>query len=168
MTIRPYRSYLTEMTDDELLLADALALVGWFWRDAFRQKEYAFHLNLPYSHRIADHCLEGVLTNLCNRGWFALVEGDERRKEQRYRLTPKGGALWEIERKPIWPLYCVAGLSEGDDGKAFCCVTSYDKDVGEQYVKYAKATDELGNYFHPLFGHQSLWVNDTEIGRAHV
>ena len=162
MTDRPFRSNRTTLTGDELLLADALAVLGPLWPDFLRQEDYAIHINLPYTHGIADARLGHVLDQMRERDRFALVD-DEDESEQRLALTPEGGALWETERIPVWPMYCAVLFGE-ENGKAVCSVTVYDKKVGEQFIRVA---NDLGYELHLLPEHRTVWEILEQPGIRH-
>lgn len=149
----------TDVTDDELLLMDFLAVLGPAPLGMLRRDDYVMHMNLETTHDISDSGLSLVLDQMKTKGWVTLESEDEPGKD-RYALTPKGGLLWETERRPIWTRYSTALLGE-TAGRNYCRVTAYDRQTGEQFIRTA---DALGYSFHLLPDHQTRWEQISEPG----
>jgi len=108
------RRYMTELNDDELALFDAM----WdgdcaLWM--LQQDNYQEITDLPYSHQLSDSELREVLNSLKDRDLVrAYLYVYANTKDKRYYgLTEKGGAYWELERKPDWDSFCYSGEHDG-------------------------------------------------------
>jgi len=101
------RRHMTDLTDDEVALFDAM----WdgdcaFWM--LQRAHYQAVTDLPYTHGLDDLALIETLKRLTERGLvrsylYVYAETDDRRY---FGLTPEGGAFWELERKPDWDTFC--------------------------------------------------------------
>jgi hypothetical protein len=99
----PPRTSLTPLTDDVLLLFDAL-FDHVDVLDALRRDAYAACQNLPYTHGLDDAALDRTVEDLVRGG--LLARRTERRGRTWYGLTEAGGQLWEAERTPRWERFC--------------------------------------------------------------
>lgn len=110
------RTYATSLTDDELILFDVM-----FWRDVafshLRLENFGGVFNYPdeHSHNYPAEKLWRVLDTLIARGLLHatgrhLPFGDR----TYYGLTPAGGRLWELERRPDWMRYVELGFAPTD------------------------------------------------------
>jgi len=135
----PPRTGSTRLTDDELFLFDALFDV-WLPLAALRKEEFAA-LNLPYAHRLEAPALEATVRGLGASGWLRM-----RRRARRpdlgpsIALTPAGGALWEVERRPDWDRFCIDFSGpEGSRGRWVLRIRSPLASVAEQFLDGATA-----------------------------
>ncbi|MBN9517581.1 hypothetical protein J0H58_03530 [bacterium] len=102
MRERPYRTGATQLSDDQLILLDALFDLG-AGVDLLRRGVFEVQWNFGYGHTLDDAALARNLLWLCGHGVLA-AEGDGGRAC--YRMTPGGGELWSQERCPVWDRYC--------------------------------------------------------------
>ncbi|MEO1286525.1 MAG: hypothetical protein AAFV93_02065 [Chloroflexota bacterium] len=108
------RRHMTELSDDEVMLLDAL----WdgdcaLWM--LQQAHYQATTDLPYCHRYTDEQLLEALSSLTERGLlraylYVYAETDDKRY---YGLSQEGGAYWELERKPDWDAYVYSDERDG-------------------------------------------------------
>ena len=102
-----HRTGRTRLTDDELMLFDALFSM-WVAPDSLRRQHFREFHNLPYEHGLDDTALGQTLSRLRAAG---LVRRKRTRVAATGRvliwlgLTTKGGALWTRERRPDWSRY---------------------------------------------------------------
>ena len=103
-----HRTGRTRLTDDELMLFDALFSVC-VAPDSLRRQDFREFHNLPYEHGLDDTALEQTLSRLRAA---RLVRRKRTHVPATGRvliwlgLTAKGGALWTRERRPEWARYC--------------------------------------------------------------
>lgn len=107
------RTHKTPLTDDELILFDALWDNDCAWW-MLRQNHFADFM-LPYTHNLSNSSLENTLQNLTKRDLlreylFVYAENDDKRY---YGLSFQGGALWEQERHPLWEKYVSFYVHDG-------------------------------------------------------
>jgi len=122
----PRRTGATDLTDDELLLFDALFSCPWPMF-ALRRLEYGFHLNVGYSHNLDDDGLLAGIEALVERGLMATDFRDpcEGRNLRYCALTAAGGEQWECERRPDWSKFCSDSYPEGHvEIDAYCTATA--------------------------------------------
>ena len=133
----PPRAYQTPLTDDILLLFDAL-----FDHDdtlgALRRRSYAECQNLPYTHGLDDEALERAVEDLARLGLIAT------RQVQNVAtafvgLTEAGGRLWEIQRAPIWARFVKhAWWIDDASGDWRGAVWSPERSAAEAYLLAAR------------------------------
>jgi hypothetical protein len=148
MELLPRRSGITELSDDELLLFDFLFDTGVENR-FLRKESYPVHMAVRYTHGLDDCQLETTLQSLQERG---LIER-ESRIDPLFdecvvnRLTPSGGRLWELERRPIWDRFCMDSgwrLSTTDPTRIqFLRVESPTKETCEEFLRLGLETGYL-------------------------
>lgn len=99
----PCRSYATNLSDDELILLDAMFDQRRTMKQ-LRAVNFGEAINFPpeYIHQLDDYDLRDTMGSLVARGWVDIEKGDGRTT---YGLTAAGGALWERERRPDWDRY---------------------------------------------------------------
>jgi hypothetical protein len=138
------RTYTTSLTDDELILFDALFSGGRQF-DCLKQGEDFEEIhNFPYSHHLNDLELQETITRFLSQG--LMMTWNERFPAlgsiRFIGLTEKGGVLWEKERTPDWNLYCED--SSGDEnGYWELSVSSPSLETAELFLKTAR---ECGLY----------------------
>ncbi|MBI5928599.1 MAG: hypothetical protein HY862_04780 [Chloroflexi bacterium] len=101
----PSRTHATNLTDDELILLDAM----FDKRRSMRQlqaENFGEAINFPpeYIHQLDDYELRDALGSLVARGWVDMERADSNRY-MLYGLTTAGGDVWELERQPDWDRY---------------------------------------------------------------
>ncbi|MEL6403200.1 MAG: hypothetical protein AAFR81_02445 [Chloroflexota bacterium] len=107
------RRHMTSLSEDELILFDALWDGDCAWW-MLTQENYQDITDHSYTHTLSDAELTDTLASLVERGLvraylYVYAETDDRRY---FGLTPNGGALWELERKPNWERYCYTFLDD--------------------------------------------------------
>jgi len=100
----PTRTHNTDLSDDALLLLDAIIYFNGWVADQMSQEDYSFHMNVGYSHSLADKEILHTLEDLRKIGVL-------RKAEQEFDIswfaTEMGGCFWESERQPIWGKFVV-------------------------------------------------------------
>jgi len=102
----PIRTHKTDLSDDALLLLDAIIHFNGWVADQMIQEDYSFHMNVGYSHSLADEEITQVLENLREIGVLRKVE-QEHDDGDAWFATELGGHVWESERQPIWDKFVV-------------------------------------------------------------
>lgn len=107
------RTNKTDLTDDELMLFDAL-FDHWCFESGLRSEKFGELHNFPYKHTLSDERLLQVLDNLHKRKLIKSRKGLHIRKDKgikiktnSFTLTSEGGKLWSLERNPDWNKYCI-------------------------------------------------------------
>jgi hypothetical protein len=145
------------MSDSELLIADAMAMLGPIWEEALRMEDYGIHMNTAYTHVVEDEELSGLLNEMKAKGWVRTMERSE--NLLRFGLTSDGGQIWEDEREPAWSKYCSAGFYEEQE-ISYCSVLAYDQEIGEQYIR---AHHDAGHLDFDI-GKGLSWRSVTDYG----
>jgi hypothetical protein len=131
MRERPYRTGVTWLTDDQLILLDALfdlrAGFGLLRRDSFEVQ-----WNFGYAHALDDAALACNLRWLCEHGALA-AEGDGDRAC--YQMTHSGGELWSRERCPVWERFCVDRYRTTPRGRTLLSVMATAPGVRDDFLK---------------------------------
>ena len=104
-----FRTGTSGLSDDELLLLD-LFFDGETYPlgKGLYGQNFSSLANLPFSHGFSDDHVRLLLRRWQELGW--LTDEDDYFDAEVgpcYTLTPAGGAVWEAEWNPPWPLYCV-------------------------------------------------------------
>jgi len=142
----PSRTDVTELSDDELLLFDAIFECPWPVQ-ALRRGEYGFHLNVRYTHGLSDEDLRARIVELVDRGLMTTDIRDpvESLNRPYCALTPTGGVLWELERKPDWSKYCSDSYDDDEmaidaycEGTALACMRAFHE-AGWHDIRPAEA-----------------------------
>jgi len=135
----PPRTGSTRLTDDELLLFDALFDVR-LPLAALEREEFAA-LNLPYSHHLDASELQRTVQAFADARWVRVTPNGRRPDLGPWiALTPAGGALWEVERRPDWDCFCIDFSGpEGSRGRWMLRVRSPLASVAEQFLDAAIA-----------------------------
>ena len=126
MTELPKRTGATDLTDDELLLFDFF----WQWfvpRHSLDSESYSLHMNVAYTHGLNSAQIDDVLKNLLERELITC----RKTSHQIYTLTPRGGALWESERQPVWERYISEPGSHNDKRLS---VVTLNEALGRCYI----------------------------------
>jgi hypothetical protein len=137
MNVLPYRTYETSLSEDEMLIFDFLSL----WQDvperALKRDAYPTHMNVRYSHALDGPELHESLHSLAGKGLVKSKVGEYFFKvphiETCWSLTPLGGELWELERRPKWDKFCMDSIKSLRSGTALLTVISPNKGTAERF-----------------------------------
>lgn len=99
------RTGVTSLSDAELLILDIAALNGGL-RSFFSRDVFPRQYNYP-SHHLPDELLHETLDRFEQEG---IIDGENHvnyasQPDRTIRITKRGGAIWESERKPDWSRY---------------------------------------------------------------
>lgn len=133
------RTNKTNLTDDELILFDAL-FRSWNTKKFLRQEEFQERLNFPYVHRFSDDELTQIFDDLLERRLIKKRQRQRTAKKPKekldwFTLTKKGGELWSLEREPNWENYCIEWTSFDESG-SHVKVYSGSQRTLEKYVEF--------------------------------
>jgi hypothetical protein len=139
MSSAPARTGGTSLTEDELFLFDALFDIT-LPLHALRKEEFAA-LNLPYSHNLDASELERAVRAFADAGRVRVTPNRRRPDLGPWiALTPAGGRLWELERRPDWDRFCIDfSRPEGSRGRWVLRIHSPLAAVAEQFLDAATA-----------------------------
>jgi len=98
--------------------------VAWCLAVFFEQDQYPFHMNCRYTHSLDSRGTDSTLDSLLERKLVQFESGA-------FTLSPSGGRLWEIERRPDWNLF-IYTLSSSNS-KRFRIVAMKES-VGLDYI----------------------------------
>src|SRR4051812_30655548 len=98
-----YRTHSTSLTNDELLILDAMFSKGATTPQIRRSNFLAQWNEEP--HNLDDAALEEALQGLLHNGIIAQTQ-HECRGYHYWAMTQAGGEVWFAERCPIWNRYC--------------------------------------------------------------
>jgi hypothetical protein len=96
------RTGLTPLTDDELVVCDAI-WSRWTAEGFLLDPNQDAALVLPYRHGVAPEQMPRFLDGLRER---EIVAAEESNGMRFLTLISFGGSLWEQERQPVWEAYC--------------------------------------------------------------
>ncbi len=137
----PRRTHSTDLSDDVLLIFDALYDGDWTLHE-LRRESYRQQLNVPYTHSLDLLELEKTLNELV--AGELLETYDDPSGGRRYGLTEEGGRLWELEREPPWDAYCQDQRIPGDDPlEAWVIVKAFSLETAREFLE---AADHCGLY----------------------
>lgn len=120
--MRPGRTNVTGLGDDELMIFDAIAR-AMDTLESLLRTNYSDWQNLSWTHGIDDETLEARLGEWVRRGWLEEDGGY-------YGLTAEGGAMWESERTPDWSRYV-----EDHGGQEMILIYATDEEVLRRYIE---------------------------------
>ncbi|MCW3061644.1 MAG: hypothetical protein JWQ02_3465 [Capsulimonas sp.] len=115
----PKRTSATNLTDDELLLLDALFQCHGIEAEQLFVDGYHWHMNVGYTHRLTDTLVLETLSRWDKQGWITPiadgVQGEETSRQ--WEMRGEGAMLWEQERRPVWDRFvrCWTYYSDLDD-----------------------------------------------------
>lgn len=156
----PKRTQKTNLTIDDLILLDFLALNGSCNVNLLKIDNYPVHMNCSYSHNIPDDQIENKMEELISKGWVDKKVGDvfdigfdtqkaeyvfSKSQGYIYSIAQKGGVLWEIERTPMWEKYCsdFSYPDEINENLYYFELDCLTKDIG---LQFAQSTVDCGLY----------------------
>ena len=129
-----YRTHATNLTDDEVILLDAFfGIFGHMKIGFLYQKDFGMQFNTRFSHRLTNSEVETTISKFEKQGYLE-TKHSERDAELLYKLSPKGGELWELERDPDWNKYCGGYSPEKEHGNS-SEITSPSIDLPYQFVE---------------------------------
>ncbi|MBI5928626.1 MAG: hypothetical protein HY862_04915 [Chloroflexi bacterium] len=142
MKKQPSRTYATNLSDDELILLDAL-YAGSIEFAGLLAENFREATELDYVHHFSYEELVQVVDGMVGRGVMDLLRmaDDDEDEDIRVGLTGAGGGLWEQEREPDWQRYCVyfMGTEMDLDGNEvwFAEVQSPTFDTAAEFLEVA-------------------------------
>lgn len=122
----PIRSGATDLSDDELLIFDAL----WWIHVPLHflySSVYSLHNNVAYSHSMSDDQTDETVQKLLDR---KLIRRHEDSSDA-FTLTELGGSLWETERSPNWRTHI---SDNGSYNQKRFSLVALDETIGRLYV----------------------------------
>lgn len=127
-----FRTYSTELTEDELLILDVMFECSVTY-PMLRTCNFVPQFNAQ-PHSLDDETLKAKLNELKRRG---ITRGEDHKFRGHHYLsiTPKGGELWAAERQPRWDRYCTETYSETRVGRTIMCVTCTMSWVRDDFVR---------------------------------
>jgi hypothetical protein len=134
------RTHRTALTDDELMLFDAM-FDAWDTPESLLPENYRTSHNLPYCHGLDAAALRRVTQALIDGGLLrSRTERGPRGDMTWLALTERGGALWTLEREPLWDRYCIDSSwpTEPDDGSWTLSVRSPVLETAQAFLNAAR------------------------------
>lgn len=100
-------------------------------------EDFALHANLAFSHELSDATVRRTIETWVAWGWLEPPEEDDGYRS--FSLTPKGGAVWESERQPLWHLYCTdAQYSRQATNTYWGQIISPSRQTAERFYRTAR------------------------------
>ena len=135
-----FRTGSTELSDDDLLIMDALFDGGSLLKNLV-QKWLGIQGNMP-NHSLSNNELTETLKRWVKFRWLTW----ERKTYSFYSrparaydvisLTSTGGAIWEQERQPIWERYCTDGYRGNNPNRTMLTVIALSESTRNDFVRY--------------------------------
>lgn len=100
----PRRTFATNLSDDELILLDAM-FAGSIEFEGLLPENFREATELDYVHQFSHDELAQVVDAMEGRGVLELLRTVD--DELRVGLSGAGGNLWELERTPDWRRYVI-------------------------------------------------------------
>lgn len=133
-TLGFYRTHATDLTDDEVILLDTFFKIsGWMTAKSLYQKGFHVLFNTRFSHSLSDEEVESAIIEFEKQGYLE-TKHNERDGELLFKLAPKGGELWELERDPDWNRYC-GGYARENETNNSTEITSPSLELLHQFVE---------------------------------
>lgn len=155
----PYRTLTTWLSDDDLLLLDAMFDCGVRFGH-LRRDNYQLQWNLPYTHNYDDHQLQGRLDYLCQR---QILQQQRAEGHTYFRFTVQGGDLWSQERCPDWQRYCSDRYKETLRNRTMISVVSVSASTRDDYLHLWPTHSSQISYDHPIRRRKFTVRNGTLI-----
>lgn len=130
MSNLPYRTNATSLSDDELIILDAIFDGGASF-ELLRRSSFHPQWNLGYAHNLNDEELRCRLRRLCEQS-ILKTEYDCRRTY--YCMTPTGGDLWSQERCPSWDRYCTERYKTTRRGLTLMSVVAVSPEIRDKFL----------------------------------
>jgi hypothetical protein len=131
------RTFCTSLSNDELILLDALFDV-WDTPESLLPQNFATAFNLPYAHDLETAGVRTTIEGLIERGLIqSRVERTHAKEITWLALTAAGGELWTLEREPAWDCFCqdASWPAEPGDGCWMMCVRSPSLDTARAFLE---------------------------------
>jgi predicted transcriptional regulator len=133
----PRRSGKTPLSDDELIILDALFDGARPLGTLYREKFSEIH-NLPYRHDLSRNEVTETVRKLELQGILHSEEGQSRGTY--FSLTEEGGRLWEREREPDWTCFvAVDGQLDSNGNRTTMIARSQSLVVAQAYLETLEA-----------------------------
>lgn len=132
-----YRTGSTELRDDELAVLDVLINFGVRFQH-LRQESFEFHWN-GLSHSLDDDSLRSTLDRFVASG-LLMIDANEY-----YRLTTKGGRVWQCERAPLWDRYAFSLGRDIRAGRQMVSVMAFSPATCDELWSVSCAASMWGN-----------------------
>jgi hypothetical protein len=131
----PHRTRLTPLTDDELLIFDAI-FNGYHKADLLGASVYPEYLNRPYTHTLDDSQLREFLDHSLHQGFvWKRVHKEDEKDVDCFTLSERGGQMWEQERRPDWGKFVYAVQRElGVFAKGYLTVSGVDESICRRFM----------------------------------
>ena len=120
----PKRSHATSLTDDELLLLDAIVEHYCIATSQLTREAYKICMNTRHTHSLENKDLRRLLQTMQNRQYIAAREvksddadhrlGKDKRGFQ-WGVADLGLKLWEVERGALWERYVTHWHDSGNE-----------------------------------------------------
>jgi hypothetical protein len=133
----PFRTQATWLSDNDLILLDAL-----FDRPAsirfLRRKAFHAQYNLGYLHRYNDDELRLRLLYLSEQG---ILRPESWNNRTLFHMTAEGGSLWSQERCPVWDRFCTERYQETSSGRTLMTVIAISPTIRDDFLRIWPPTD---------------------------
>jgi hypothetical protein len=127
----PYRTNSTWLSDDHLILLDAIFDHG-AWEADLTQAAIGSLCNLPYSHNFSDDQLQQQLAELSGQH---VITRHMNEHGPTVRITANGGDLWCRERTPIWDRFCTERYKTTLRGQTLMSVIAVSAEVRDTFLE---------------------------------
>jgi hypothetical protein len=126
----PYRTGATWLSDDELVLLDAMFRNGAA-RWHLSRENYLIQFNFGYTYSLGDDALDEALWRLTSR---RVLKPEPSVPLVYYRMTPHGGDLWSLERCPVWERFVTGRHTETRPGRGWQAVVAGSAKVRDHFL----------------------------------
>jgi hypothetical protein len=127
-----FRTYSTDLTDDELLILDVMFECSVTY-PMLRTCNFGPMFNAQ-PHTLDDEALKSTLIDLRQRG-VTDIEDNLCRGHHYISITPKGGELWAAERQPKWERYCTDSYPAYIRGRTIMSVKCTTCSVRDDFIR---------------------------------
>jgi hypothetical protein len=128
---RPYRTGETWLSDDQLVLLDALFKGYKTAVRLLRRSSFNAQWALGYAHELDDTALKSNIRLLCEHGVLAIKHDCD---ETRLQITCEGGELWSRERCPVWERYCTDRYKTTLRGRTLMSVRAISPQMRDEFL----------------------------------
>ncbi len=124
MKRKPKRSYETDLSDDDLILLDAILVGNFFVEDLFRAN-FKETTDFDYCHTLSDEAVIKTIDTFAMRKFVILRRNTDNKFS--IALNDAGMKVWDDERHPDWDAYCnhQMAIDVDEDGNEIWSVTAY-------------------------------------------
>ena len=131
MNNRPYRSNVTWLTDDDLILLDGVFDGGAMFHHLRRNSTY-LRYHVGYEHELDDDLLRCRLVWLCEH---CILATDRQDRYTYYCMTENGGKLWSQERCPVWERYCRDHYGATSRNRTMMSVVAVSQSIRDDFLR---------------------------------